>query len=150
MTAVSITPADLAPFASIDEAKAQAMIDDALAMAALDAPCITSETFEHADAAKAIIRAAILRWNDAGSGAFTQQQTGPFGATIDTRVRRDSMYTNGELDALKRLCAGDASGPFDIDTIGLGSVHADVCSINFGANYCSCGADIAGFPLWEV
>lgn len=150
MAAVSITPADLTPFASIDEAKAQAMIDDALAMAALDAPCITSETFEYEAAAKAIIRAAILRWNDSGSGAFQQQTTGPFGVTVDTRTRRDSMFTDGEIDALKRLCAGDTSGPFDINTVGYGTVHADVCAINLGANYCSCGADIAGFPLWEV
>ena len=35
-----LTPADLAPFADIDPAKAEAMIEDAEAMAALAAPCI--------------------------------------------------------------------------------------------------------------
>lgn len=27
-------------------------------------------------------------------------------------------------------------------------VHAEWCSINFGATYCSCGADIAGYPIY--
>ena len=38
MPAVSITPDDLAPFATIDAAKAWAMIEDAMAMAATEAP----------------------------------------------------------------------------------------------------------------
>lgn len=151
MAAVAITPDDLAPFADIEPEKAEAMIADALAMAALHAPCITSEDFEYADAAKAIIRSAILRWNDSGSGAFTQQAAGPFSHTIDNRVRRDGMYTDSELDQLKRLCTGTDSGAFDIDTSpSCAVVHADVCAINFGAEYCSCGAILAGFPLWET
>lgn len=151
MAAVTITVEDLAPFASIDGAKAQQMIVDAMAMAALDAPCILAPDFEHEAAAKAIIRAAILRWNDAGSGAFTQRTTGPFSGSIDTRIRRDSMFTEGELVSLRRLCTGETAGAFAIDTaLGGGSIHAEACALNFGALYCSCGADIAGFPLWEV
>ncbi len=38
-----ISPSDLAPFAEIDDSKAQAMIDDALALATRIAPCITAE-----------------------------------------------------------------------------------------------------------
>ena len=56
MPAVTITPADLAPFATIEEDKAEAMIADALALAALVAPCITSEDFTYDAAAKAIIK----------------------------------------------------------------------------------------------
>lgn len=29
------------------------------------------------------------------------------------------------------------------------SGHLPWCSLNFGANYCSCGADIAGEPIYE-
>ena len=29
------------------------------------------------------------------------------------------------------------------------TAHAATCSLYFGATYCSCGADIAGFPLFE-
>lgn len=151
MPAVAFTIEDLTPFACIEPMKAQAMIDDAMATAALHAPCILEDTFVHAGAAKAIIRSAILRWHDVGSGAFTTEQTGPFSATVDTRVARRGMFTGAELDDLRKLCSSGSSGAFDIDTISTGlAFHADVCSLAFGANYCSCGADIAGFPLWEV
>lgn len=149
MAAVTITVDDLAPFASIDYAKAQEMIADAMAVAALDAPCILAADFEHEAAAKAIIRGAILRWHDAGSGAFSQTTTGPFGVALDTRVRRESMFSEGEIGSLKQLCTGETAGAFSVDTIGAGVVHAETCALFFGATYCSCGADIAGFPLWE-
>lgn len=47
-----LTPADLANFATIPTAKAAAMIEDALAMAAVVAPCITAGGFAHRAAAK--------------------------------------------------------------------------------------------------
>lgn len=150
MGAVTVTPADLAPFADIDDAKAQAMIDDALALAAVTAPCILSDDFAHEAAAKAIIRGAILRWHDAGSGAFSQITTGPFGVTGDTRTARKGMFLPSELDDLKALCStGGAGKAFSVDTApGTTSIHAPTCSLAFGALYCSCGADIAGVPLW--
>ena len=145
MPAVEITPADLAPFATIDAVKATAMIDDALARAALVAPCILSDDFAHAGAAKAIIRGAILRWNDSGSGAYTTEQTGPFAVTMDTRVERKGMFLLSELDELKALCPGGTSKAFAIDTApGAGPHHAPWCSLAFGATYCSCGADLSG------
>ena len=39
---------------------------------------------------------------------------------------------------------------FTIDTVGTGSGHAPWCSTVFGAEYCSCGADIAGYPIYEL
>lgn len=52
------------------------------------------------------------------------------------------------------------SGAFSIRPGGSGTCHADICSANtyvaangaimFGGAYCSCGADIAGFPLYET
>ena len=47
--------------------------------------------------------------------------------------------------------AGGEGKAFGIDTAGSRAVHADICSINFGAIYCSCGADLTGymFPLYE-
>jgi hypothetical protein len=50
------------------------------------------------------------------------------------------------------LGLGEGSGgAFALD-LGASYVvtHANVCSLNFGALYCSCGADIAGFPIFEV
>lgn len=43
----------------------------------------------------------------------------------------------------------DPSGAFAIDMVPAGSVHLPWCSLNFGANYCSCGVDIAGTPIFE-
>ena len=39
---------------------------------------------------------------------------------------------------------------FAIDTVGTGSIHAPWCSLAFGATFCDCGADIAGFPLYGM
>ena len=39
---------------------------------------------------------------------------------------------------------------FGVDIAGGAvSVHLPWCSLNFGATYCSCGADIAGEPIYE-
>lgn len=152
MAAVSLTLSDLEPFADIPPQRAQAMIDDALALAARVAPCITDLNFEYADAAKAVIRGAILRWNEAGTGALQQQQVGPFGQTLDTRQQRRGMFWPSEIEQLQDLCRGEApTGAFDIDTVGtrgrLG--HADICSLNFGATYCSCGYVLTQlYPLY--
>lgn len=43
----------------------------------------------------------------------------------------------------------ESSGAFSIDMVGTSSAHLPWCSINFGANYCSCGVDIAGVPIFE-
>lgn len=149
MPAVTVTVDDLAPFAEIDGQKAEAMITDALALAARVAPCILDEEFEYPDAAKAIIRGAILRWHEAGTGAFTQSTTGPFSATMDTRQTRRGMFWPSEIGDLQKLCqSSGSSGAFAVDTVGGSAVHDEACSLNFGATYCSCGANLAGFPLW--
>ena len=123
MAAVTLTPADLTAFATIDVVKAQAMIDDALALAALVAPCITSTDFEYAAAAKAILRGAILRWNEAGSGAMQEQHAGPFGQSIDTRQQRRGMFWPSEIESLQQLCldGNPTGGAFEVDTTPAGA-----------------------------
>lgn len=39
---------------------------------------------------------------------------------------------------------------FTIDTYGLTSGHLGWCSYTLGANYCTCGVDIAGVPIYEL
>lgn len=112
---------DLAPFASIDEAKAEQMVDDAIAQAILAAPCledIDSLTGMQIRQAKSVLRGAVLRWNDAGSGAFAAQTAGPFGVTLDTRQARRSMFWPSEITDLQKICKGVGSdgGAFSIDT----------------------------------
>lgn len=105
---VFLTADDLSPFATIDTAKADAMIEDAEAMAVLVAPCITGVEFNNRDAVKAILRGAVLRWNDAGSGAMSAQSVtrGPFGEsqTYDTRQERRGMFWPSEISQLQSLC----------------------------------------------
>ena len=128
------------------------MIADALAMARLVAPCITESTFAYPDAALAIIRGAILRWNEAGAGVKTSssETVGPFGYTESyQQPQRRALFWPSEIDSLKKLCASGKKA-WSYDTAGgLSAVHAEICSLYFGAAYCSCGAVLAGIPLWE-
>ena len=109
MAAVSMLPSDLTPFAAIEAEKAQAMIDDAMALAARVAPCINSADFAYEAAARAIIRGAILRWNETGTGAMQAQTAGPFGVTVDTRQQRRGMFWPSEIAELQALCGASAN-----------------------------------------
>lgn len=155
---VFLTIADLAPFATIDAVKAQAMVDDASAIASLAAPCLAVEptalTTAQQGAVKAILRGAILRWNDAGTGALTQSQqtAGSFsvGQSYDNRQSRRNMFWPSEITQLQDICNSDPGGAFSVDTApGLYGAHLPWCSLYFGALYCSCGVDIAGYPIFE-
>lgn len=153
-----LTPDDLAPFATIDQAKAEAMIEDAEAQATLAAPCIADldETDDAVKfkAVKSILRAAVLRWDEAGAGGITTEQTGsgPFQhmtVTNTTKPRR-GMFWPSEIEQLQGICA-TSSGAFAIDTAPpLTGMHAPWCALAFGAAYCSCGLDIAGEPIYEM
>ncbi len=115
---------DLEPFATIESAKALAMIEDAEAMAVLAAPCITADGFTHTTAVKAILRGAILRWNEAGSGALQTQSAGPFGMTVDNRQERRGMFWPSEIVSLQNLCADAQGGVYTISLAGPDPVSA--------------------------
>lgn len=153
-----VTIHDLAPFASIDPVKAEEMIEDAEGLAVLAAPCLGSEPSTLTDlqrkAVKAIIRGAILRWDEAGSGIRQSITTGPFGETTDTTQVRKGMFWPSEITNLQSICSDGQKGKaFSVDTVGSlgGPMHVDICSINMGGGYCSCGASLTlGYPLWET
>jgi hypothetical protein len=44
----------------------------------------------------------------------------------------------------------EASGAFSIDTVSTASKHLPWCTLMLGGNYCSCGVDIAGYPIYEA
>lgn len=114
-----LTLADLQVFApSIDPAKAEAMIDDATALALIVAPCIASATFANSDAVRAILRGAILRWNEAGTGALASQQAGPFGMSVDTRQERRGMFWPSEIAQLQNLCSNGTGGVYTVSLAG--------------------------------
>jgi len=154
VAAIYLVPADLAPFADIESAKALAMIEDAVALAARVAPCILEDTFTNEAAARAILRGAILRWHEAGSGALQSEAIGGYNYTVDSRQTRRGMFWPSEIEQLQSLCqTGGPAGAFGIDTVSSygGALHADICAVNFGALYCSCGAVLTqGEPLYET
>lgn len=158
---VYIQPADLEPFANIDPIKSGAMVEDAEAQAILAAPCLSTLTDAPTDetpeekgqrevkiaAVKSILRAAILRWEDAGTGAIQTQTSGPFTQSVQTQSRK-SMFWPSEIEQLQGICSGGENKAFSVDTIPSSTSHLPWCSLLMGATYCSCGTDIAGFPIY--
>lgn len=133
------------------------MIADAEALALLAAPCLAAPdvddplTDDQVAAVRAILRGAIMRWSDVGTGVRQTESAGTLSQTTDTTQSRRGMFWPSEITSLQSICVdGQAGKVFGVDIVSFDGVHADACSINLGTTYCSCGADIAGFPLWGV
>lgn len=72
----------------------------------------------------------------------------------DASTSRTYRTSKGRIDILDEwwVLLGlmpPGGGAFDIDTAGSASRHLPWCSFSMGATYCSCGADLAGFPIFE-
>ena len=127
--------------------------------ACLVAPCLGTEadlSDEQKAAAKAVLRGAILRWHDSGAGAFQSQTAGPFTVQMDTRQQRRGAFWPSEIAQLQGICKGGENsltgGAFTVDTAPgpYEGLHSPTCSINFSSTWgCSCGADIAGYPIHD-
>ena len=155
-----ITTADL-PAALQSAELVDLMVAGANAKASRVAPCLAWDgtieaepvpTSDQLDEARLVLIGAVKRWAEAGAGAFQSQQAGPFGVQIDTRQRTGFNLWPSEIESLQDICSAGTTGreAFSIDTGGsFGTIHAESCALNFGALYCDCGADIAGFPLFE-
>lgn len=48
------------------------------------------------------------------------------------------------------LSPAEDGGAFVIDALGLASAHLPWCTLSLGGEYCSCGVDIAGYPIYEL
>lgn len=133
---VLITVEDLLPFldGEVNEVRAQAMIDDALALATKAAPCLGAARITDLDdvgraAAKAVLRGAILRWYDfSGSGALASHSmaAGPYSETqtFDNRQTRRTLFWPTEIEELQSICAGeqDITGAYSIDLTPSGAM----------------------------
>jgi hypothetical protein len=135
------------------------MVAGVNAKASRVAPCLTDTTtpptLDQIDEARLVLIGAVKRWVEAGAGALQAQTVGPFGMTVDTRQKSSGFNLwPSEIEQLQAICSTGTvtSGAFTIDTVGLSSSHADVCSLNLGATFCSCGADLTNYtyPLYEV
>lgn len=119
-----ITPADLAPFAEIDLAKASAMIGDAEATAVTLVPALRTVMLDvdQLSAVRAVLRRAILRWHEQGSGAFTQEQetAGPLSHswTADTRQKASKgIFWPSEVASLEQIIGTGGRHAFSIDQV---------------------------------
>lgn len=93
----------------------------------------------------AVVRRAIPSQDGMEGLESFQESAGPFSHTFKpVNPSGDFYLTKAEKSAL-----GGPQKAFGVQIAGLSSVvHSDWCSLNFGATYCSCGADIAGYPIF--
>lgn len=78
------------------------------------------------------------------AGIFSQQTTFVAGSSNGSPwlTRSDKS----DLDS-----ARGANKAFSVDTAPTAlSIHAETCGLYFGATFCTCGADIAGYPIFGV
>ena len=161
-----VNASDLAPFADIESAKADAMIADAEAQAYRIAPCLNDAevTLDATQAAYvlSVLRRVILRWEESGNtGATTttSENAGPLShsQTVQTKSSPRLLWPS-EIADLQGFCAeikGETKTAEHVHTVQTGgyrrSPHSDICSLRFGAVYCSCGANLTDYryPLWE-
>ena len=148
-----ITSADL-PADVASNAMAGTWVNGANARASRVAPCLASTdpapTEDQLAEAKLILIGAVTRWAQAGSGALQSQTAGPFAVTFDTRQRGGFNLWPSEITQLQDICKnGSESKAFAVDTVGSGGCHSPICSLYFGGSSCSCGADIAGRPIYD-
>lgn len=123
---LTIAVEDVLAFNSdLDVKQVELLLRDGLAMARMIAPCIDDPDFAFVDAASAIIRGAVIRWAESGSGAVQSEQltAGPFGqsTTFDTRQTRRSLFYPSEKTELEKLCKQNATGVFSVDMTDVGS-----------------------------
>jgi hypothetical protein len=144
-------------FPTLTEATAVELIEDAEAQAWLAARCLFDDNKPLDDrqkaAARSILRGIVLRWNDAGTGANTQVNAGPFALTQTSQGRRGALWPS-EITDLQKVCKSPSAGKaFSINTAPDGySQHSMFCDRNFGSDTCSCGSDLNADrgPLYEL
>lgn len=82
-----------------------------------------------------------------------QETTGQFSGTNTITFGGDHPGALELLDDERAALRGASDTRGKIGTVSLtgarASIHYPWCNLNFGATYCSCGADIAGYPIYE-
>lgn len=94
----------------------------------------------------AVVRRSMQAGDDAGFESV-QTTTGPFTESVrPTNPNGDFYLTKQEKKAL----GAGATRAFGVQVAEWSAAqHRPWCALYFGAAYCSCGADIAGEPIYE-
>lgn len=117
-----IIPADVESVkGSLDQQMVETLVAGLNAQASRVAPCIDEESPAEVIAeARLVLIGAFKRWAEAGSGAITQQQAGPFGQTIDSRSGpRGFVLWPSEIASLANLCDDGTSGDGQAFTVDM-------------------------------
>lgn len=144
----------------IPEDLANAMIATVWSRAQKLATCLTAVTPDpnpldddvDRETVKDILRSAVLRWNDSGSGAVTSRTAGDYSENF--AHSGGGLFRPGEIADLRSLCgarAGQkASTILTSPSYDPFVEHAAWCSVSFGGTFCDCGAELSfnGLPLW--
>lgn len=158
------TPDDLAkrwrPLDSDETERATELLSDASAVIRTECPGIDAKITPVPPATEpeldpgipkmivcAMVKRAMLVANDADGVSATQQTAGPFSQSLTFSNPMGNLYLT---KAEKRLLGCVAQEAFTVPMSTVPTVvHAPWCSLMFGATYCSCGAYIAGTPIYE-
>jgi hypothetical protein len=80
------------------------LIVDAEAIASVYAPCIKHPAFRHKDAARAIIRKAIVYDVESQNANRQSVTTGPYTVSNFAPTRSGTFYSPSQIEALRTLC----------------------------------------------
>lgn len=84
---------------------------------------------------------------DADTGGLETMQVGAGPFQFGGKVSDSDFYLKKQE---KHALGFGATKAFGVQITGSSEVrHLPWCNLNFGATYCSCGADIAGEPIFE-
>lgn len=95
-----------------------------------------------------VVRSAMPDTDGMDGMETIQQSGGPFQVTMKPVNPNGDFYLTKQE---KRALGAGVQRAFGVQIAGFAaSIHLPWCSLNFGATYCSCGADIAGEPIYEA
>lgn len=95
----------------------------------------------------AMVKRAMLAPVDQGAATAVQQTAGPFSqSTTFANPTGDLYLTSRERKML--TASGQQAFTVSMSAESPLAAHALSCSLRFGALQCSCGADIAGVPIF--
>ncbi len=100
-----LQPADFTALVELEPERLVILIEDAETFATMAAPPLAAPdalTEQQRAQARTILRRAVVRESDSGTGAKVQEVAGPYSYSVDTRTAgRVSFLTDEEEDALR-------------------------------------------------
>lgn len=135
---------------SLDSDRWQMWIDDAVRLIQFRVDKLEFTDLLDQDMVDYVVREAVVAQVDRPDSATQVTVSVDDGSTTKSyRSSKGRVTILDEWWTLLGLAEGGGSGAFSVDTVACATSHLPWCSFSLGALYCSCGADIAGFPIYE-